>query len=57
MVGVVELTWWQAYLINLGYILLCMIVNLLGVSTMGHFSKVRGTHVPDVAITFAAALD
>lgn len=36
----VELTWWQAYLINLGYILLCMIVNLLGVSTMGHFSKI-----------------
>jgi len=35
----VELTWWQAYLINLGYIFACMLINMLGMSTMGHFSK------------------
>jgi len=37
----VELTWWQAYLINLGYIFACMLINMLGMSTMGHFSKVE----------------
>jgi len=37
--SLVELTWWQAYLINLGYIFACMLINMLGMSTMGHFSK------------------
>lgn len=40
-----ELEWWQAYLINLGYIILCMFVNLMGVSSMGNTSKVFFTEL------------
>ncbi len=53
----IDLTWWQSYLINLGYIAICCIVNLLGVEAMGKASKIlSGLAVLPFVIFFIAGV-